>query len=164
MSKNVCVGAVHFHDFSQWGIISPWSWPGLSVVIAAGRRLRLWHTSCGPLVPSRPPSLTNSVTQTHAKQAAVSAAPRIELQMSPLWVPALFDVMNNEGGLSFKQLAENCNAWLFWFLTCSSPVHKQVKLHARLPSSASYLFMSTHKAVKTSPAYLLETEEMRCVM
>lgn len=90
--------------------------------------------------------------------------PRIQLQMRPLWVPALFDVMNNEGGLSFKQLAENCNAWLFRFLTYSSAVRKQVKLYTRQPSSASYLFMLTRKAVKTSPAHLLETEEVRCVM
>lgn len=28
-----------------------------SVGLAAGRRFTLWHTSCGPLVPSPPPSL-----------------------------------------------------------------------------------------------------------
>lgn len=110
MSKNPRVGTVHIADFTQRQTISPWSWPSLPDVIAAGRRLRLWHTSRGPLVPSHSPSLTNSVSQTHAKQAAVSTASRIQLQMSPLWVPALFDVMNNEGAFSFTQLAENCNA------------------------------------------------------
>lgn len=117
---NACVGTVHILDFSHWRIIGPCSWPRLSEVIAAGRRLTLWHTSRGPLVPSRPPSLTNAITQTHAKQAAVATAPHIQLQMSALWVPALFDAMNNGGGFSFKRLAEKCNTWLFWSLTCSS--------------------------------------------
>lgn len=110
MSESPRVGTVHIADFTQRQTIGPWSWPRLPDVIAAGRRLRLWFTSCGPLVPSHPPSLTNSLSQTHAKQAAVSTASRIQLQMSPLWVPASFDVMNNEGAFSFTLLAENCNA------------------------------------------------------
>lgn len=82
-------------------------------MIAAGKRLRLWHTSCGPLVPSPPLSLTVSVTQTHAKQATVSTASYIQLQMSSLWAPVLFDVMNNENEFSFTQVFENKQSGLW---------------------------------------------------
>lgn len=149
MTTNPRVGTVHIANFTQRQTISSWSWPSLPDVIAAGRRLRLRHTSHGPLVPSHPPSLTNSVSQTHAKQAAVSTASRIQLQMSPLWVPALFDVMNNEGAFSFTQLAANCNAWLFCSHTShSNQVCKQVKLHAHLHISVSSLFMSLQNCIK----------------
>lgn len=110
VSGYLCERRVRSMDFSCREIISRWSWPSLSAVIAAGKRLRLWHTSCGPLVPSPPPSLSTSVTQTHAKQATVSTASHIQLQMSPLWAPVPFDVMNNEDEFSFMQVSENPNA------------------------------------------------------
>lgn len=120
LSQNLCVSRAHNLSLGQRGIISAWSWLSLSVVIAAGKRLRLWHTSCGPLVPSPPPSLTTSVTQTHAKQATVSTASHIQLQMSPLWAPAPFDVMNNEDEFSFTPVC--WKLLLFRSLTASTHV------------------------------------------
>lgn len=49
-------------------------------------------------------------THTHAKQATVSTASHIQLQMSPPWAPSPFDVMNNEDEFSFAQVSENYNA------------------------------------------------------
>lgn len=64
---------------------------------------------------------TTSATQTHAKQATVSTASHIQLQMSLLWAPALFDVMNNEDGFSFAQVSENCNTY------CLGSSHQAVR-------------------------------------
>lgn len=96
--------------------------------------MRLWHTSCGPLVLSPPPSLTTSVTQTHAKQATVSTASHIQLQMSPLWAPAPFDVMNNEDEFSFTPVCENYNVY------CLGPSHQALRsVRSGIYSCPSYI-------------------------
>lgn len=77
---------------------------------------------------------TTSATQTHAKQATVSTASHIQLQMSLLWAPALFDVMNNEDGFSFVQVSENCNAY------CLGSSHQAVRpASLRVYSCPSYI-------------------------
>lgn len=123
--------------------ISHWSWPSLSVVIEAGRTLSLWHTSCGSLVSSPPhhPS-TISAAQTHAKQATVSTASHIQLQMSPLWAPALFDVTNNEDEFSFAQVSEN------YIVYCLGLSHQAV----RSVSSGDYSCPSD-KCMQFKPAH-----------